>query len=84
MAAALEVAKGIAFNALTLAAFEVLKGDQHFLLALKNNMLAQFQNADIRLPPDDAKQYQRYAEATIEELFGRVTVNDVPLNPRSS
>lgn len=83
-AAAIEVAKSVAFCALSFAMLEVLNSDQFAMHTLKEQMLAQFKRAEVNLPNEEKQRYQSYAEATVEELFGRLTVNKNPLNPKSS
>jgi hypothetical protein len=79
MAAALEVTKTFAFLALVMSV-ESVSG----AAAFRANALAMIAGAEIDMPPEDASKYRAYAEVTVEELFGRLSTEAGPLNPKSS
>jgi hypothetical protein len=84
MAAALEVAKSIAFHALVTAVANCSGITSEVANGLKTNALVVLANAELDMSSDDAKRYRAYAEATIEELFGRLHTDEGPLNPKAS
>lgn len=87
LAASLEVVKTLAFHILTLAILAVgtpIPAVPAGLASTKGMLLARIKNAKIGLSDEEETKYRAYAEATIEELFGRLAIDGNPINPLSS
>lgn len=82
--AALEATKLIAFAAFTIAIQSLRGHPTENARKIREDFLALIRTSEVTLPPEEAERFRSYAEATIEELFGRLLVNDSPVNPKSS
>lgn len=83
VAAAIEASKTLAFYSLTFVLTGQGSVDHPIVRAIRDNVVRQIKNADVKLPAEDAARFKAYAEATIEELFGRMKIDGNDVNPKS-